>query len=705
MAAEITLKDLKGIVVRRRNTIIITSMISLIIFYTIIYFSKPEPVYESVAAIKIEEKPSIMELLALGQRGYRRDINTAASMIRSFEVLFAIAKKFGLIPSNVKKKDALNIPKYMAVIKDLESRITTEQEKGGGNILLIKVRWSDPVTSKNIANAIAEKYIEIDFYEKNKSIITSKQTIEKKLKQALVDLMKKREKLRNYRMRLELADITSNQKVLITNFVDKRKRIEELNKNNITIDDKISILRDNLKKGKLTGWIHTGVGAVANVLFQLNSQLNALRLKESNLLIHFNPEHPEIKAIREQMKAVLDQMIRELESQKLQNLKEIELLRKDLILTKERLKGIPDQIMEFSTLERDVKNAEELYSKLAGKYQEASIRESELVGDVTMVRYAVKGRQINTVTITMNIILSSFLAILFGFVGGFVHEAIDTVPHKPEEISDIFGIPLLTNITIWKDVPDNLKKIKSRYPGISEENRRRYLSLATHFLPDSLTAEQYRAVIPNILDHSDSLEEKLKVLTILSPLNEEGTSVFAANLAISISQTGRTVVLVDTDFRNPAIHELFGINNEPGLRDILLGNYEWDTGIRKITDLMLGEMEPEHLMATPGLDNLFIITSGCVVENPSQYLNSSRMDETLSNLSDIFDYIILDTPPAMMYSESFITTGRADAAILLTEFERLPRKTLQSFRAQLINLKIPLLGLVVNKVRREAIGS
>jgi Mrp family chromosome partitioning ATPase len=381
------------------------------------------------------------------------------------------------------------------------------------------------------------------------------------------------------------------------------------------------------------------------------------------------------------------------------------LLRKDLILTKERLKGLPDQVMEFSILERDVKNAEELHAKLAVKFQEVSIRESELVGDVKLVRYAVEGGQVNRVTTTMNFILSSFLAIIFGFVGGFLHEAIDTIPHKPEEISDIFGIPLLTNITIWKEVPDNLKKIKSRYPGISEENRRRYLSLATHFLPDSLTAEQYRAVTPNIMDYSDSREEKLKVLSVLSSLNEEGTSVFAANLAISINQTGHTVVLVDTDFRNPTIHELFGINNEPGLRDILLGNYKWDVGIRKITDLMLGEMDPEHIMATPGLDNLFIITSGGVVENPSQYLNSTRMEETLKNLSETFDFIIMDTPPAMIYSESFITAGRSDAAILLTEFERLPRKTLQSFRTQLINLKIPLLGLVVNKVRTEVIES
>ena len=135
--------------------------------------------------------------------------------------------------------------------------------------------------------------------------------------------------------------------------------------------------------------------------------------------------------------------------------------------------------------------------------------------------------------------------------------------------------------------------------------------------------------MPNIL--LISKDTGVKAVAVLHPVNGEGSSIYAANLAISLSQTGRTVALVDADFKEPNIHKLFGINRQPGLTDVLMGHYVWDEAIRRITDIMLGEIKSQHLLTPPGLDNLYIFTNGQKTENSSTFINSKRMDEVLES--------------------------------------------------------------------------
>jgi Mrp family chromosome partitioning ATPase len=128
-----------------------------------------------------------------------------------------------------------------------------------------------------------------------------------------------------------------------------------------------------------------------------------------------------------------------------------------------------------------------------------------------------------------------------------------------------------------------------------------------------------------------------------------------------------------------------------------MGNYEWETAIRRITDLMLGEIQSRHLFFPAGLDNLYILTSGEKVENPANLVNSARMEATIARLRDFFDFVIMDTAPALQSSETSILATKIDAAILLTEHEKLPRGTLVKFRGHLEQLKVKVAGLVVNK--------
>ena len=168
--AEYTIKDIKEIALRRRKTIAITSIVSTLLSFVIIFFTRPEPIYEAESAMKVEKVTTVAELL-MGVTKLGDPVTTAVTMIRSFPVLEAVAKKAGIIPSNIKTEDVLASPQYMAVIKDLEGKIISEKDPKGGNVVIVKAQHTGPAMAKKLAVLIAESYREVAFYDSNKNLI------------------------------------------------------------------------------------------------------------------------------------------------------------------------------------------------------------------------------------------------------------------------------------------------------------------------------------------------------------------------------------------------------------------------------------------------------------------------------------------------------------------------------------------------------
>ena len=692
--AEYTIKDVKEIALRRRKTIVITSIVSTLLSFVIIYLAKPEPIYEAEAAMKVEKVTTVAELL-MGVTKMGDPVTTAITMIRSFPVLETVAKKAGIIPSNIKTEEVLASPQYMAVIKDLEGKIISEKDPKGGNIILVKTQHTEPAMAKKLAALIAESYREAAFYESNKNLIEETKVVNDKLAEAAANLNKARDSLNTYSKKLEFTTVADEKRLILNRYVDRRQSLDDLRFRITRINDDI----DTLKSGKAIDSaevrIYTPGGTLANIINTLNTKMSDLQVQEDSLLTYYTILHPEVLAIRELKTSIVKQMITELEAERRYNENLVNTLDDDMSKTYARLKEIPDEDKVFSILESDVASKEALYNKILLKQQEVSVRQAERTEEVTVVRYPVEPKTpITRVTLIGNAIISLLLSVIIGFIGGFVHEAIDTIPRKTDILSEILGLPVLTTISDWNK-PETFELVRNKYPDISDEAVMRYVSLPSHFLPDSAVAEEYRAVVPSLL--LTAKENDIKALAILSAAGGEGASVFAANLAITLCQSGNTVALIDANLKSPGIHKLFGIENKPGLIDVLMGNYEWENAIRKITDLMLGEIHPKHLLSPAGLDNLYILTSGEKVENPSNFINSERLETTIELFKKKFAFVIMDTPPALQSSEASILVKKMDAAILLTEYEKLPRGTLIKLRKHLENLKVKLAGLVVNK--------
>jgi len=207
--------------------------------------------------------------------------------------------------------------------------------------------------------------------------------------------------------------------------------------------------------------------------------------------------------------------------------------------------------------------------------------------------------------------------------------------------------------------------------------------LITHYNPRSPVAEAYRQLRTNI--QFSSLDKPIKTLLVTSSSPEEGKSTTLANLAITIAQTGSSVVLVDCDLRRPTIHELFGLQNTAGLTTMMV-----DTSLKRFP------------FQESGVPNLRVLPSGPLPPNPSELLGSRRMIEVIEQLKEEADYVLFDSPPVIAVTDAAVLATKVDAVLLVVSAGKTKRDLAQKARLLLDKVNANLIGAVLNNVKFDS---
>lgn len=194
--------------------------------------------------------------------------------------------------------------------------------------------------------------------------------------------------------------------------------------------------------------------------------------------------------------------------------------------------------------------------------------------------------------------------------------------------------------------------------------------------PNSIASENYRILRTNI--EYLSFDKKLKTIVITSSEPGEGKTITSGNLALSLVQDGKRVILIDCDLRRPNIHRSFKVSNKHGLSELLIGKTS---------------LEEVKMTITKNLD---VVTSGNLPPNPSEMIGSKSMEELIDNLKDYYDYIILDTPPVLAVTDAQILTTKADGTILVVRAGKTKKDNVISAKNLLNKVGVKLIGVVLN---------
>lgn len=200
--------------------------------------------------------------------------------------------------------------------------------------------------------------------------------------------------------------------------------------------------------------------------------------------------------------------------------------------------------------------------------------------------------------------------------------------------------------------------------------------------PKSVISESFRTLRTNL--QYSSLDKEYKIIVITSPNQGEGKTTIASNLALTLAEGEKKVVLIDCDLRKPSIHRYFKISNKIGLSQVLLGE------------------ENFHIASKKYKDNMTILTSGHIPPNPAEALASDRMGKFLEWLKEEFDYIILDTPPVLIVTDSQILSTKADGTILVVRAEKTKKDEMRESIGLLKQVNTNIIGIVLNGVNNDS---
>jgi tyrosine-protein kinase Etk/Wzc len=389
----------------------------------------------------------------------------------------------------------------------------------------------------------------------------------------------------------------------------------------------------------------------------MESKLNELKIKESEVSAKFTKEHPAYRTLLEQRRS-LEQERDQLNRQ---------------------IGQLPETQQQILRLMRDVEVNQQIYVGLLNRAQELRIMKASTVGNVRIIDDAVVypapvKPQKNLITAAagaLGLILSA------GYVlgAGLLHRGIESPDQLEEQ-----GIPVYAAVPLSEQQQklDRLVKMDRR-----KRSKHEPIPLLALSGPADLAVEALRSLRTSL--HFAMMEASNKVLMISGPSPEVGKSFITANLAAVLAQVGQKVIVIDADMRKGHLHRYFENQNGAGL-----------------SELLSGQLEQDQIVHGTKVENLHFIPRGQIPPNPSELLMHPRFNALMERLSDAYDLVLVDTPPILAVTDAAIIGQQAGTSLIVARYGVNSAKEVDVSVHRFEQNKVEIKGAILNAIERRA---
>ncbi|MFL5617292.1 MAG: polysaccharide biosynthesis tyrosine autokinase, partial [Gemmatimonadaceae bacterium] len=572
----------------------------------------------------------------------------------------------------------------------VRARMQVSQPNLNANIVTVTYEGNDPVMVREVANALAAQFVR------------KRLEAEKAVARTTVVLLRRQLDTLGREMRHREVAVSGflqdNRIISVENEAAQRTaEIQRLQEARVTAaTDRAALLasldsllrRRDTADGRLAYERLLSVPAFSR---QLNTSspssiaIERLRVQEDNraaLLRRLGPKDPDVASVERQIETSkrdieattrtyadgLGEQVRALDAR-------IAKLRDDVQL-------LPAQQVEYQRLLREQKGVEDVMTQVQGRLKEAEI--TAAVQDSTaqvLDRAELPGASLGT-SRPVIFAVALFAGLLIGVLVAFLRDWLDTTVHNEQDVTAIVRAPVIGIIP-------NLRQdaIGSRARAlVSGEYSARTLAPAKPVREaesQTMAAEAYRALRTN-LSYVSPVKPP-RVIVVTSALSGDGKTTSASNLAVTLAQQNKRVLLIDAETRRGNMHTLFGIEATPGFFDLLYGQATPGECIRRVTLEGSG-----HLDVLP--------SGGMPSHNAADLLVASRLSPFFERLRTQYDYVLIDTPPLNLFTDAALIGAHADATLLVARADRTERQALKFAVLQLQHVQANLAGAILNGV-------
>lgn len=432
-------------------------------------------------------------------------------------------------------------------------------------------------------------------------------------------------------------------------------------------------------------------GAYARV----QDQLVQLRVEEQELLNQYGNDHPQLRAIRRKLETVEQMKTQELASIRggktgtgvapnmVASFLSMMGRKVELLLSEER--QIETQIKSIQQKSTSVSSLVEELSALKRERERLEVGYAEIIERMSEMK-ALKGHLWRNLEILdppsiaevvapkLSICLAAGL--FLGSLSGLGFAAFKDIASKSfrssEDVGELLGTSVIGHVNMFEK-----RRVRKHddYLQLQPE-------LVSIHQPSTPPAEAYRSIRTTIFFNAQRTDAQ--VIQMTSPIPGDGKSTTVSNLAVSIAQSGKRVILLDADFRKPVQHKLFGLDNSSGVTSIIYGDTAWQDAARVII---------------PG--GLSVLPAGPIPHNPAELLTSEQFPQLIDTLKAEFDFVLIDTPPLLAVTDPAIVGSHVDLMYLVMRIRKGARTNAQEARKIIAAMGGNLAGVVINGLRRQ----
>ncbi|MBN1853479.1 MAG: polysaccharide biosynthesis tyrosine autokinase [Pirellulales bacterium] len=431
-------------------------------------------------------------------------------------------------------------------------------------------------------------------------------------------------------------------------------------------------------------------------------RLLTLRLSEQQLLQRYGADHPQVEEVREQIK-VAQEYLRKLETPianpKVNGEKEISLA--ELVTTHIGLlkHDVQEMLKRESSLEKLAENERDAAKKLATDELKGETMKAEL--DRTKELYAAvleRLREINLVKdyggyitevitpveipdravspkLLLTLALGGVLGTFLGCGLAYIVDIADRTFRSPLEVRNTLNLPIVGQLPLFQSQRKKATVAASSNgkPIVPLEE-----TIVCYHRARSRAAEAVRGLRTAL--YFSTQAHGYQVIQVTSPNPSDGKTTMIVNLAVSIAQSGKKVLLLDADLRKPRIESIFGIKQKMGLSTVLVGQTELSDAICRT-----------------GIEGLSILPCGPLPPNPSELLTLANFENLLEIMKREYDIVLIDSPPVLAVSDPSVIAPRVDGVLLVVRITKNGRPDVVRARGILSDLGANILGVIVNE--------
>ncbi|MGM9506540.1 MULTISPECIES: GumC family protein [Larkinella] len=572
---------------------------------------------------------------------------------------YGLLRVFALKPISASTPPVLvSVATHSRAVNSYLNKLSVEPAAKESNVLELSMEETVPDKAEAILNQLVNAYSKEAVFDKNKDANNMLHFIEERLSLIAGELSKVEQEVETYKSTEGITDLSIQAQTFL---MTVKENDAQLNEVNMRLSGLADIERYVAKQIGDKSVAPATIGLNDPTLNGLLTKVSELELKRDEMSRMMASNSPMLQSIDSQIRTIKGSINENIQTMRQQ----LTSSRNHLLANNRRMEGMirtvpgKERTLLNITRQQVIKNG--LYTYLLQKREETALSAASTVSDSRIVD-AARTDEGPIAPVKTSIFL------IFGCIGlvlpiGFIElkSALNDRVMRRSDVEEFTQVPILGEIVKGSKMSSDNLVFKPRMR--------------------SVIGEQIRALRTN-LHFLKGEEQRSQVLLFTSCISGEGKSFISLNLGASLAMVERTTVILEMDLRKPQLHKSLHMENLAGISNYLLGEATID----------------ELLQPIMGYNNYFIITAGPLLSNPAELLSSPRLGQLFRELRQRFDYILVDSPPVGLVTDSQVIAPFADVTLFMIRHDHTPKNHLKMVDALYKEQRFQNLSIVLNAI-------